>query len=91
MFIPERFDLPLRQQGSSEQVDGLLTVFISEEVRIQAVMNQSAMMLPNWMKRQSQRLVSIVFSQWKRRGWSSGRRKKEEWPGEVKWPASELI
>jgi hypothetical protein len=53
MFIPERFDLPLRQQGSSEQVDGFLTVFISEDVKIQAVMNQSAMMVPNWMKKQS--------------------------------------
>jgi hypothetical protein len=80
IFIPERFDLPLRQQGSSEQVDGLLTVFISEEVKIQAEMNQSAMMLPNWMKKQSQRLVSIVFSQWKRRGRSSGRRKRKSGP-----------
>jgi len=62
MFIPERFDLPLRQQGSSEQVDGFLTVFISEDAKIQAVINQSAMMVPNWMKKQSQSLVSIVFS-----------------------------
>jgi hypothetical protein len=61
-------------------VDGFLTVFISEDAKIQAVINQSAMIVPNWMKKQSQSLVSIVFSQWKRRGRSSGRKKRKSGP-----------
>src|SRR5450756_667 len=64
MLIPERFDLSLRQQGSSERVDGLRTVFISEDLRIQPVMNQSAKLVLNWAKKQSESLFSIVIFQW---------------------------